>query len=129
MTFFKIRNPIQRRTKKSRIISELDCLVHALVVARDGNCCLKCGGTERLAAAHIFSKGPYSRLRFELLNVLTLCYHCHIHWAHKSPHDFVEWIERMWPGREMVLRRMAATAPKLDLKLLRIGLQLEVSQL
>lgn len=129
MAFFKIRNPIRKRAKKNRLIPELDGLVHVLVVARDGGKCLKCGGTDRLAAAHIFSKGPYARLRFELLNVLTLCYRCHIHWAHKSPHDFVAWIERMWPGREMMLRQMIATAPKLDLKLLRIGLQIEVSKL
>lgn len=125
----KIFPVFRKRSKKNRLIPELDGLVHVLVVARDGGVCLKCGGTDRLAAAHIFSKGPYSRLRFELLNVLTLCYRCHIHWAHKSPHDFVDWIERMWPGRELLLRQMIATAPKLDLKLLRIGLQIEVSKL
>jgi hypothetical protein len=129
------RNPIQRSpikpTPKARrapsLRAECDGLVRELVLRRDGNCCLRCGKTDKLQAAHILSKGHYQRIRFELLNVLSLCVGCHIYGAHRDPADFVEWLEEKYPGRIQLLRELAATAAKVDLKELAIGLRLEVA--
>jgi hypothetical protein len=117
--------------KRKRLASQCDVLISALVLHRDGNVCVKCGkGPESvLQAAHVLSKGHYPRLRFELLNVLTLCRGCHIFGAHKDPADFMAWIEGKYPGRIELLRVLAATAAKSDLSELVIGLRLEVQGL
>jgi hypothetical protein len=114
---------------KRKLISEGDVLIRQLVLCRDGFKCCKCGGQNVLQAAHIVSKGRASRLRFELLNVITLCLRCHLYWAHRDPVGFVDWVEKTYPGRIEQLRIMAATAPKLDMKELLIALRLEVKNL
>lgn len=124
------------KSDKARVRAELtamcDALVKKLLIAERGSSCERCGRSGinlPLHAAHIKSKGPYARLRFEKLNLLLLCYHDHIEWAHKEPDDFIQWIEQEWPGRLQTLREMAATAPRVDLKELVIALRLEVSAL
>lgn len=58
---------------------------------RDGKC-LKCGKTTSLQCAHI--KGRRNRrLRYDPMNAITLCYGCHMHWAHTEPIEFVEWLK------------------------------------
>ena len=122
-----------RSSKKSsdrkRMISELDQLVRKLVMERDNNECVRCGKKILLAAAHIFPKGKYPRLRFELLNVLSLCYYDHMEFGHKDPVGFTQWLEGKYPGRIETLREMSSTAAKLDLKELLIALRLEVKAL
>jgi hypothetical protein len=118
-----------KASAKRKLVSQCDVLVRQLVLSRDGYKCCKCGGTNVLQAAHILSKGPWSRIRFTPLNVLTLCLKHHIYWAHKSPVEFQEWLEATYPGRVEQLRVIAATSPKLDMKLIRLSLQVEVSEL
>jgi hypothetical protein len=114
---------------KRKLVSQCDVLVRQLVLSRDGYKCCKCGGTNVLQAAHILSKGPWSRIRFAVLNVLTLCVRCHLYWAHRDPIAFVDWLEDMYPGRIQQLKIMAATRGKLDLKLIKLSLQVEVNEL
>lgn len=121
--------PIRKRSKKNSIVPVLDGLVRTLIIARDGGCCVKCGGDNVLQAAHILPKSHYPRLRYELWNVLTMCKRCHIFWAHKDPIGFIEWLDLKYPGRRQELLIMQATARKLDLKELRIALQIEVKNL
>jgi len=49
--------------------------------------------------------------------------------AHRDPIGFAEWFTGKYPGRIEQLRLMAATAAKVDLKELVIGLRLEVANL
>jgi hypothetical protein len=115
---------------KQRLVSEADCLVRELVLARDGYRSVKSGKSDAiLQAAHILPKSHYPRLRFELLNVITLTLGEHLFWAHKDPTGFTSWLEATYPGRIEQLRIMAATAPKLDMKELLIALRLEVKNL
>lgn|GEM_PF-5355291 len=123
------RTPIKRVSDKKRLVSEADQLVRKLVMARDGNRCVRCGKSSGLAAAHIKSKGHYQRIRYELLNVIALCVGCHIFFCHKDPTEFTHWLEEKFPGRDRLLCEMAATASKVDLKELISCLRLEVSQL
>jgi hypothetical protein len=115
--------------ERSRKNAELDGLVKRLVLARDGNACVRCGKKILLQAAHILPKGRYPRLRFETLNILTLCVYDHLFWAHKNPIEFTQWLEEKYPGRIQTLQEMAATARKVDMKELLIGLKLEVKAL
>lgn len=44
---------------------------------RDGNACTSCGATEKLCIHHIISRTERPDLRFDLGNVITLCWKCH----------------------------------------------------
>jgi 5-methylcytosine-specific restriction endonuclease McrA len=120
---------MKRRSDRAKLISEADQLVRQLVMARDGYKCVRCGKDEGLQAAHILPKGHYPRMRFDLLNVLSLCLADHLHFAHKNPVEFAWWLEGKYPGRADQLRVCAAVARKVDLKELIIGLQIEVDKL
>lgn len=128
------RTPVGRSDKakeRAALVKECDALVKKLLIADRGEACERCNtfGSVVIHAAHIKSKGPYARLRFEKLNLLLLCYHDHIEFAHKEPDDFIQWVEQRWPGRLQRLREMAATAGRIDLKELVIALRLEVNAL
>src|ERR1700723_3384618 len=118
------RTRIKRSPKsqaRKRQISELDGLLRQHVLERDGNVCVRCGRyppTCVLQSAHVLSKGPASRLRFEPDNLMSLCIACHIFFWHKSPHEAVAWFNEKYPGRYERLQIAARCAPKLDLKLL-----------
>lgn len=114
---------------RRKLVSELDGLVRTLVFARDGHQCVRCGKTANLQAAHIFPKGHYPRLRFDLLNVLTLCVGCHLYCCHKDPLGFSAWLDEKYPLRRNQLQVIAATAMRVDMKLLRVGLRYEVEHL
>lgn len=80
-------------TKKT-LIKKLDTVMSQIVRSR--GVCAKCGkGAEQvtLQCAHIFSRRNMS-VRFDLRNLLALCYACHFHWAHKEPIQFYEFIEQ-----------------------------------
>lgn len=117
------RTPIRRKSPRRKLNQRADLLVKQLVHERDGNKCVKCGKSERIQAAHILSKGRYQRLRFEPLNILTLCVGCHLFGAHKDPVDFARWLESKYPGRYDQLQVLAAVARKVDVKELIIALE------
>ena len=127
-----MRRVSKKARERGKLIKELDRLTKVIIHARDGNKCVKCGkGPPEivLQAAHILSKGPHGRLRFELLNLLSMCLRDHLYWWHKNPVEAYEWLQEKYPGRIEQLRIMTATARKLDLMELLIGLRLEVSKL
>lgn len=47
------------------------------VLERDGNKCVKCGLSEKLAIHHIKPWKEYPELRFDLDNGITVCVYCH----------------------------------------------------
>ena len=112
--------------QRRRVIKTLDGLVRQLVLARDGKC-LRCGGTGALTPFHILPKGTYPRLRFELLNVISVCWPCHRYHWHDNPIDGLAWLEQKLPGRIDTLKVLAATANRVDFKELLLGLTIEAS--
>lgn len=70
----------------------VDKVISLWVRKRDGRC-LKCGTRDNLQAAHIFSRTARS-VRFDPLNLLTLCFKCHLYWAHKNPIEFTEFVQK-----------------------------------
>ena len=122
-TQLKRGKPPKKKTSARRIKQQLDLLIKAQMLERDGPACLRCKKSNVvLQAAHVHSKGKYPRLRFELDNLLTLCYGCHLHWAHKEPLEFTDWFRANWPDRADRLHSLKNTAPKIDLKELRAQL-------
>ena len=68
----------------SQLRKEADKLASEVVRLRDGRC-LMCGATENLQAHHfIVTKGSSTKHRWNLHNLLTLCYSCHIHKVHST---------------------------------------------
>lgn len=115
---------------KGKIVHELDGLVRQFVFARDGNMCVVCKKpSPTLQAAHILPKGRVPLLRFEPYNIMTMCLYHHLHWWHKDVLEAYNWFDATYPGKMENLQIMARTAPRLDMKLLRIVLQKEVEAL
>ena len=77
----------------------LDKLASQKSRARDMYICQRCAEREDKEtepnvhnhAAHIFSRNNFST-RWNLKNLITLCYYCHIYWAHRNPAEFVSWV-------------------------------------
>ena len=129
------RTPLTRKTrlrktsKRKADTRALDQLCRDLVLARDGHRCRKCGKEASpgrggaLQSAHILPKGQYPALRWELDNLLVLCYRCHLHWWHKSPIDAWMWV-RSEIGAEKLerLRTIGLARSRTDRKALRIYL-------
>ena len=68
----------------SQLRKEADKLASEVVRKRDGRC-LMCGSTENLQVHHfIVTKGASTKYRWNLKNLLTLCYCCHIHKVHST---------------------------------------------
>lgn len=122
------RTLIRLKSSARKIKQQIDLLVKAKVLERDGHKCVRCGKTERLAASHILPKGKYPRMRFDALNILTLCVGCHIFWWHRSPIDAHLWLEEKYPGLYDRLKVIAAVARKVDLNELLIALQDQTEQ-
>ena len=79
----------QKKTKAkvksiSQLRKEADKLVSEVVRLRDKRCLL-CGTTENLQAHHfIVTKGASTKHRWDLRNLISLCYPCHIHKVHST---------------------------------------------
>lgn len=87
-------------TKKE--LKELEILVKNYVYTRDNSTCQRCGkvvsGSNR-HANHIIPVSGGNRFRFDPLNLITMCFHCHINWWHKNPIESGEWFRQAFPER------------------------------
>jgi 5-methylcytosine-specific restriction endonuclease McrA len=116
--------------ERGGIEKECTSLCSTLVSARDG-CCVACGNTQGLMAAHILPKGTYKKLRFDLYNLMAMDFKCHLGndgW-HKNPLKWRAWFDAKYPGKYAELLVMEAAAKKPDLKELVICLRDEVRKM
>lgn len=127
--------PLARVGKRGSILKELDDLLRDVVLRRDGFRCLKCGAETKpgrgggLQAAHIFPKGSYPAMRYELDNVICLCARCHIFgpqaW-HKHPIAALDWVRAHFGEARLnhlgELARLRKSRPR-DHALIRMYLQ------
>lgn len=66
--------------------------------------CAKCKQTfEVMQCSHIHSIGAYPNLRFDVMNVLPMCGHCHNFWYHQEPLESKDWFVENYPGRHKYL--------------------------
>ena len=86
----------RQKSKKSKkpltltkLKAELDKAFAKKVRARGK--CQRCGRTDMLQCAHIFSRSHMST-RWDEDNALCLCMPCHLYWAHRQPIEFTEWV-------------------------------------
>lgn len=110
----------KHKPQRKNLVKRLNDLIRPHIFERDGNACVFCGGTTRLAMAHVLPKGTYRRLEFEPDNIMTMDYKCHLgngSW-HKDPKKWAKLFDEKYPGRHERLQIAARCAPKVDLKLL-----------
>ena len=101
------RSPIRRASRKRGSMTlkqraELDALLRRALMLRVGayefengdwiGTCERCRCQRKLFTSHIEPKGRVPHLRWDLANVVALCYVCHIHWWHKAPREAEAWI-------------------------------------
>lgn len=80
------------KTPLSKLKKKVDNLFSLFIRTRDGFRCKKCGKVSKnVHCAHIFSRNKLS-VRYEPKNAITLCYYCHLMWAHREPVEFTEWV-------------------------------------
>lgn len=111
--------------------SKLNKLVREYVILRD-KMCLRCGKTNNLHASHIYPKGKYRKMQFDVNNVKALCLGCHLYWWHKSPIEAKDWAEKTLGKRRLnKLKKEANTINKnkLDFKQLKSELEIKIGEL
>lgn len=95
---------------------ELDRLFSLAVRTRDNYTCQKCGKQHKhVQCAHIFSRSNLS-VRWEMRNAITMCYFCHLQWAHRQPVEYTEWIKNYLGADYEKLQELANTKVKINYK-------------
>ena len=87
------------KTDRKKLTDKLDKLCRNIVRIRDDMTCQHCGKQVSGSDAHTSHVIPKSRgnaVRWDLLNLKLLCYHCHLHWWHKSPTESGEWFKETY---------------------------------
>lgn len=101
-----------KKTLRKQLITKLDKLSKEIVRQRDGNICQHCGkfveGSNR-HVSHVIPVSAGNKLRWDVMNMKILCYHCHINWWHKNPIDAYEWFINKYPDRWEYLQRERGT--------------------
>ncbi len=111
--------------------TKLNKLVREYVVLRD-KVCLRCGKSDRLHASHIYPRGKFRKMQFNVDNVKALCLGCHLYWWHKHPIEAKEWAEKtLGKARLNRLKKEANTINKnkLDFKQLESELKSKIGEL
>ena len=111
----------QRALAKSKLVKQCDAIVRALALDRDG-CCVACGTLDNLQVSHIYPKGKYPMLRFDLDNVEIRCAGDHMFKKgspHGDPAGFAVWLSRLPRKRMAHLQREADKIGKADILWLR----------
>ena len=97
--------------KKEKAI--LHKLVREYVILRDKHC-LRCGKVDNLHASHIYPRGKYPKMQFEVRNVKALWLGCHLYWWHKHPLEASKWLEKtLSKGRLRYLKEQSNTINKI----------------
>ena len=138
------RSPLKRKTRLRKVSKKrsdtraLDQLCRDLVLARDGPRCRKCHAESKpgrggaLQSCHILPKGSYPALRWELDNLITMCWSCHLGprgW-HKNPIEAAKWIEAEIGAEKLErLRVVGLSRTRTDKKALRIYLMTALAAL
>lgn len=105
---------------------ELNKLLAEVCFKRYGHRCLKCGQISYVQISHIYPKGKYRKLQFELSNLIPLCRGCHLYWWHKNPIEAAEWIKTILDPKEyeaLSLRAKYVDKSILDFELLKAYLK------
>lgn len=96
------------RSLRKRLITRLDNLVRDRIRKIYHNRCCRCGQLiEGMNShpAHIIPKGNgASWRRFDLMNIILLCFKCHRFW-HDNPTESGKWFQEKYPAENIYLEK------------------------
>jgi hypothetical protein len=96
---------------RNSLIKENDVLLRLVCMERDGGLCVVCGTNHTLQVSHIYPKGLYPELRWNIENVEMRCVGCHLYRKgspHMDPAGFADYVEyTMDKGRRDRLHRLS----------------------
>lgn len=85
----------RKKSDKTKMIEKLDKLWSLAVRTRDRFQCRKEGcpanGRRNSQGGHIWGRS-HKAVRWDPDNGITMCYYHHIHWSHREPVEFTEWV-------------------------------------
>jgi 5-methylcytosine-specific restriction endonuclease McrA len=93
---------VKAKGERSKLNKQLDTLAKTLAKERDDYTCQKCGKQERgsgMHGSHVIPVSAGAKLRWDLMNIKALCYHCHLNWWHKNPLEAGQWFRDTFPER------------------------------
>lgn len=103
-----------KKLNRRKLIKELITLAKQIAKKRDKNICQRCNkvcsGSD-CHGSHIYPVSMGHALAWEVVNILTFCFHCHMNWWHKNPIEAGRWVEKRFPDRILYLESLG-TAPK-----------------
>jgi len=98
-------------SQQKKVLREL---LREAALLRDKNKCIRCGHLKRLSTSHIYPKGRYKTMEYDLDNVKILCYSCHLQFWHKNPIEAKEWLDSKLPKERLQrLKLMSQTSRKM----------------
>lgn len=113
MSFSKLSQvKVKKKPKKRKPISigklkkKIETKAKLRAKERDNYICQRCDKKVEGSNAHGSHVIPVSAsqlLRFDLKNIKTLCFHCHINWWHKNPLEADEWFMTKFLDRYVYL--------------------------
>ena len=110
--------------------NKLNKLGREYIILRD-KVCLRCGKSGNLHASHIYPKGKYRKMQFNVENVKALCLACHLYWWHKSPIEAKDWAEKVLGKNRLNKLKKEANSinkNKLDFKKLKSELETKIGE-
>jgi len=93
----------RKRTKKIKVPKKTIQIEFNYLISH-GKACAKCHQSfPVMQCSHIHSIGACPNLRFDPMNALPMCGHCHMFWWHLEPAESWDWFEKTFPGRYLYL--------------------------
>ena len=99
----KVKTPLQKMHDKCWEMAK------KCIKLRDhGQCqhCFKPAMGSNGHTSHVYPKSTHGALKYILINLKLLCYHCHMNWWHKNPIEAADWFTENWPERRAKLEVM-----------------------
>ena len=122
----------KRKTKRKKLIDQLDQITKEIIRIRDNHTCQWCGkkvsGSDE-QCSHVIPRSRGNHLRWDLENCKILCMHCHMHKWHKDPLASWQWFSEKFPERAEYLESQAHTTNKFTIQELEELLQKRKKQL
>ena len=98
----------KQKTPRQKIEEKLDDITREINRATYKNICCKCGRPIfglNSQKAHVKSAGAYPHMKFDIKNMILLCYHDHIGWWHHEPTEAGAWFKKTFPGKYKYLEK------------------------
>ena len=96
-----------KKLTRKVLIKKLDELIKTKAKIRDKYICQRCGKKvegSNAHGSHVIPVSAGNKLRWDIQNIKTLCYHCHINWWHKNPVEAGEWFKIKFMNRWLYLQ-------------------------